>query len=317
MSARLTLTFIAWAEAAQHERWAFRYVRGPTYQKLVVIGTWVVGGVLLLGSLLDAIANAFTVVTPIATYVGTALLLTGAIATHLVLKRHPLEWQMKNGLIRLNGLGPRPVAILVGFVVLLWVPRTPEFLRGFTPAPAPKSVVQTANPPPTSTANHSPKPAPKPETKAPTTLTTDEFETTGVPSKSANPRRSPSKKAAPRPPLSEGIRLSQKEIASPWNSDAPYAVQGTIQTDELIQNVHLQIECDAPIERYETRLADETIGLIAVNVRVLDGLSGPKRVYEFTLATPAFAPEMPIVVKLGSTQPIRIVGLFHPSVGGR
>lgn len=98
--------------------------QAPWYQNLLVIVYWVLLGIFAFGSWLDSISNAITLVTPPLTYIGTAMALTLLPIIHFHLKRRPLNWLAKNGQISpITGLGPKPIFMTLGMVVLLWVPR--------------------------------------------------------------------------------------------------------------------------------------------------------------------------------------------------
>lgn len=96
----------------------------PWYQHVLGVVAAVAGGFLVLGAVLDSVGNAFNLITPTKTYVGTALLLSSAALTHLCLRRKPLRWVVKgNQPVRLTGFGPKVLCGIAGAVLLLWLPR--------------------------------------------------------------------------------------------------------------------------------------------------------------------------------------------------
>lgn len=90
-------------------------------------GGWTLAGVLAAGALLDSLANALQLVTPLTTYIGTLALMIAATAAHLVMKRWGVPWQYDPGTeVRLKGLGPSQVCFVIGIILLLWYPRAKD-----------------------------------------------------------------------------------------------------------------------------------------------------------------------------------------------
>ena len=95
----------------------------PFYQKLVKWIGWIFAGLLCLGSFLDAVSNAITIITPSITYIGTLLILLCWLLAFVFLKYKPIRWVARNGqLIRITKLNSKFYFLLAGFILLLWIP---------------------------------------------------------------------------------------------------------------------------------------------------------------------------------------------------
>jgi hypothetical protein len=87
-------------------------------------------GVTTLGALLGAVKNASAVVTPMVTVVGTALCLLAWFTAEIVIRVVRPTWVFPSGQrARLTAFGLRPRWFLIGFVLLLWIPRAADFVR--------------------------------------------------------------------------------------------------------------------------------------------------------------------------------------------
>lgn len=96
----------------------------PWYQTLIKSSGWLLCGYLALGAVLDATGNAIALVTPRATYIGTASAAVAWIAIQLYLQRTPVRWVSSTGPdVRIRRLGWQPKFCLIGLLLLLWVPR--------------------------------------------------------------------------------------------------------------------------------------------------------------------------------------------------
>jgi hypothetical protein len=95
--------------------------RSPLQRFLYALGA-VITGFLLLGALLDSIANALAVVSWPITLGGTAALLTGGALVQLVLRKRGLTWSIAGQQHTIRGLGPAVIGGVVGMFILLWVP---------------------------------------------------------------------------------------------------------------------------------------------------------------------------------------------------
>jgi hypothetical protein len=82
----------------------------------------VIAGVLLLGELLDSIANALAVVSWPITVGGTAALLIGGPLVQFILGTRGVAWTVAGKQHTVRGLGPSVIGGLVGMLILLWVP---------------------------------------------------------------------------------------------------------------------------------------------------------------------------------------------------
>jgi tetratricopeptide (TPR) repeat protein len=93
------------------------------------------GGVVALGTLLDSVANAISLLTPLVASIGTACIVLLWLLARFLLPLYPLPWVVGDQRLRVRTLGWQPTAFAVGMVVLLWIP----------------SVVMQSRPPPPST----------------------------------------------------------------------------------------------------------------------------------------------------------------------
>jgi len=133
----------------------------PYYQTLLIYIFWILAGFLALGSLLDSIGNAVTLITPSITVVGTLLILTAWLLTELMLKRSPVRWSTKDGHIIIKKLGWKVRLSLVGMILLLWVPRISSGDDAISFEPAITNIRNsTSDTGPTSTSSPTPKPTP-------------------------------------------------------------------------------------------------------------------------------------------------------------
>jgi len=97
----------------------------PTYQRIFKYVCYTLAGVIGLGTLLDSLSNAITLIVPYVTYLGTPLLIFFWLLAEYVLRKFPLRWVAKGGRgVRLQRLGALPRCAILGAVLLLWVPRT-------------------------------------------------------------------------------------------------------------------------------------------------------------------------------------------------
>lgn len=95
----------------------------PWYQTLALALTTLAAGSLLLGAVLDAIGNAYAFVTPLVTYVGTAVLAAAVMTLQFTLAQRPLKWLVHQQIVRITSLRLGAIVLLAGMIVLLWVPR--------------------------------------------------------------------------------------------------------------------------------------------------------------------------------------------------
>ena len=95
----------------------------PFFQGLIVWTVAIMAGLTFLGAVLDAVSNALSLITPMVTYTGTAVIVSGWLVAQLLLKRYPLHWKTTDGtLIYVKHIGFAESLPLVGMVMLLWIP---------------------------------------------------------------------------------------------------------------------------------------------------------------------------------------------------
>lgn len=99
-------------------------VNPPIYQRAIQFAAYILFGLVAAGTLLDAFSNAFTLITPSATYIGTVTIIAGGSVAAVLIRRFSLRWISKGGkVIRLKRLGVQLKLALLGMIILLWVPR--------------------------------------------------------------------------------------------------------------------------------------------------------------------------------------------------
>ena len=95
----------------------------PPHQRLFLGVTWALAGVIALGSLLDAVSNAISLVTPTRAVIVSVVVLLLWFALEHRIRRQPLDWAGEDGtLVRIKGLGWSIRIGLMGALMLLWLP---------------------------------------------------------------------------------------------------------------------------------------------------------------------------------------------------
>ena len=96
----------------------------------------ILGGFLALGALLDSVANAISLLTPLVASIGTVCIVLVWFLAYLILPSHPLPWVFGNQRTRVKKPGIQPMAFTVGMVLLLWMP---SLITQWQTPPAPSS----------------------------------------------------------------------------------------------------------------------------------------------------------------------------------
>ena len=86
------------------------------HQRASKIVMYILGVFLALGALLDSLANALALFTPLIVSIGTACIVFFWLLITLILHRHPISWVMGSQLVRLRGLGIKPMAFAIGMI---------------------------------------------------------------------------------------------------------------------------------------------------------------------------------------------------------
>jgi hypothetical protein len=87
-------------------------------------------GVLALGSLLSAISNSISLVSPRVTYIASAFLIVTWVFFEFTFMMFRLPWLAAHGVrVRLIAPGVKPRLCMIGVLALLWVPRFGDLLR--------------------------------------------------------------------------------------------------------------------------------------------------------------------------------------------
>lgn len=95
---------------------------------------WILGGFLALGAVLDSVANAISLLTPLVASIGTACIVLVWVLAHIILPSHPLSWVVGTQRVRVTKLGVQPTAFAVGMILLLWMP---SVIAQWQPLPGP------------------------------------------------------------------------------------------------------------------------------------------------------------------------------------
>jgi tetratricopeptide (TPR) repeat protein len=100
---------------------------------------YILVGFLALGAMLDSVANAISLMTPLVAGLGTACIVLLWVLARLILPSHPLPWVVGNQRVRVQKLGIQSAAYAVGMVLLLWMPSV--ITRFQTPPPSSSQLV--------------------------------------------------------------------------------------------------------------------------------------------------------------------------------
>ena len=110
--------------------WVYTLPKAPKYQLLIRYLLYILAGAVLLGTILDAVSNALSIVTLPVAVTGTVLIATALAVSILIMRRRPLRWVVKGGKeIYIRKLGVQPILGAVGMIVLLWVA---QYINGIT-----------------------------------------------------------------------------------------------------------------------------------------------------------------------------------------
>jgi hypothetical protein len=97
-------------------------MKPPLHQRAIKTVMYILAGFLGLGSLLDSLANAISLLTPLVASIGTACIVLVWVLAYLILPSHPLPWVFGNQQMPVKKPGIQPTAFAVGMVLLLWMP---------------------------------------------------------------------------------------------------------------------------------------------------------------------------------------------------
>lgn len=99
-------------------------MRGVFYQRFLKGTAYILIGFLAIGSLLDAVSNAVSLITPFATYLGCSIIVTMWLLIEFFIKKFSLSLEVSKGqLIIIRRLGIKPRLMVLGAILLLWIPR--------------------------------------------------------------------------------------------------------------------------------------------------------------------------------------------------
>jgi hypothetical protein len=95
----------------------------PLHQRALIWLIYASAGFIAFGTLLDAVSNAITLITPLITYVASSVLVSLWLFLEIRLNKRGLKWIVQGGEeIRIRKLGLRPRLAFLGIVMLLWTP---------------------------------------------------------------------------------------------------------------------------------------------------------------------------------------------------
>jgi hypothetical protein len=78
------------------------YRKAPLLQKAFKIVMWILGGILALGVVLDSVANAISLLTPLVASIGTACIVLVWVLAYIILPSHPLYWVVGTQRVRVT-----------------------------------------------------------------------------------------------------------------------------------------------------------------------------------------------------------------------
>jgi hypothetical protein len=102
----------------------------------------------------------------------------------------------------------------------------------------------------------------------------------------------------------EKITFVEERIASP-RPDLPNGLSVTLQTNVVVNPVHLRLECSSPIGDAQVSFA----GPVSSMMGVMTTVDGNK--FEFSIQNPPFTPRTPLVVTLFSVTPLSVFQVIH------
>lgn len=97
-------------------------MKKPFYQRFLQVTTWIGGGILLLGALLDSLSNTITLVTIPSAFLISLSLIGLYILTTILLHQKKIVWITSSGeAFRITSLGKQINYSLIGIIILLWI----------------------------------------------------------------------------------------------------------------------------------------------------------------------------------------------------
>lgn len=107
-----------------------RNLKLPIHQRILKWAISILGGIIALGAVLDALSNAITLVNLSVAGWGSLVLVSGWVATELGIKRFTPTWRGADGSEqRIKKLGTQPRLMILGMLLLLWFPSGLEWLK--------------------------------------------------------------------------------------------------------------------------------------------------------------------------------------------
>jgi len=94
----------------------------PLEQTLALTLSWVLGGLLAVGRLLDAVSNATNLLTPSRAILASVIVLLPWISVELLLRFRGTPWRIGTSMVRVQSLGLKTRCFLAGAIVLFWIP---------------------------------------------------------------------------------------------------------------------------------------------------------------------------------------------------
>lgn len=95
----------------------------PTHQKIIRWIGYIIIGIFAIGGVLDSISNSISLITSSVTYWGTVIIFIIFISIFFYLRKKPISWVINQQNIKISKLGIKPTLMVLGCVLLLWVPR--------------------------------------------------------------------------------------------------------------------------------------------------------------------------------------------------
>lgn len=103
---------------------ALGIVPKPRFQRSVELLGYGMAGLIAFGTVLDAIANSVTLISPTVAIVLSILIGAAWITFEVWVRVHGLVWQTSQGIVlNLKSLGIKPRLAVSGVIALLWVPQ--------------------------------------------------------------------------------------------------------------------------------------------------------------------------------------------------
>lgn len=100
------------------------------FHRIIQLASYLSLGILGLGGIVGAMNDANSFIHPYVTYVLTPIFLLILVFQEEILSKYPIPWLLDDGsTVYIKKLGIQPKLILVGMLILIWVPRFNDMVQ--------------------------------------------------------------------------------------------------------------------------------------------------------------------------------------------